>query len=125
MGFIKSLNSITKRLDEHFSGPKPPPRPSREDRVKEAANIITNCSITCYCGGLSVPVKFSGKIYRCIRCNKQFANAQYRLAQLSQVHISTSILKSASSKAEYYTFNSIMTFYEDAIILIKEEDSLQ
>ncbi len=45
----------------------------------QLANLLRQKGISCHCGGLAVPVEGRGKIYRCVKCDKQFANATYDL----------------------------------------------
>ena len=47
--------------------------------VCDAATVLRDNGITCSCKSLAIPTVQKGKIYRCIRCNKQFANAFYNL----------------------------------------------
>ena len=52
---------------------------SREDTINRTYNILKNNAVTCRCNSLAIPTKNRGKIYRCIKCKRQFANAYYNL----------------------------------------------
>lgn len=48
-----------------------------EYMAPKLAHVLKKHGITCHCGGLAVPNMRKGKIYKCIKCDKQFANAHY------------------------------------------------
>lgn len=125
MGFINKFNTLAKILDEHVNGPPLPPPPSREERIKESVNVIKSHSISCRCGGLALPLKFIGKIYKCIRCDRQFANTQYKLSGLKVVPVLRNGTLTKSTVDKYDKLNNIMHFYDDAVALIKKEDQLK
>lgn len=125
MGFIKIVNSLVKGFVDHMSAPLPPSPPSREERVEEAFNVIKNHSLSCRCGGLSVPLSFKGKVYRCVRCDKQFANVQYQLSGFKRIPVTIGPISDEKTARKHDKLNNIMNFYEDAVILIKEEDALK
>lgn len=47
--------------------------------ANQLAGLLRQKGISCHCGGLGVPVESRGKVYRCIKCEKQFANTIYDL----------------------------------------------
>ncbi len=48
--------------------------------ANQLAGLLRQKGISCHCGGLGVPVESRGKVYRCIKCEKQFANTIYDLS---------------------------------------------
>lgn len=48
--------------------------------ANELAGLLRQKGISCHCNGLAVPVESIGKIYRCVKCEKQFANTGYDLS---------------------------------------------
>ena len=48
--------------------------------ANQLAGLLRQKGISCHCGGLGVPVESRGKVYRCIKCEKQFANTLYDLS---------------------------------------------
>lgn len=70
-----------------------------------AADTLTNMSVTCRCGEISIPTKLVGNIYRCIRCQKE------------KVHISYNF-----DKAQILCNPLVnMDLYDEAIILLKKD----
>lgn len=122
MSFMKKLNSMVYRLDEHINGAYPPPPPSRAERVKETAEIIKENSISCHCGGLAIPLMYSGRTYKCMRCDKQFANAKYDLRSLSTVNLKRGNTFNEKEVEAHNAMNSMKNFREDAVTLLLEED---
>lgn len=49
--------------------------------ANQLAGLLRQKGISCHCGGLGVPVESRGKVYRCIKCEKQFANTLYDLSR--------------------------------------------
>ena len=49
--------------------------------ANELAGLLRQKGISCHCNGLAVPVESRGKIYRCVKCEKQFANTAYNLSR--------------------------------------------
>ncbi len=83
--------------------------------IHVTATILRNCSSTCTCGGLAVAIQQQGNIYRCVRCDGQFANVSYNLGHRDR-HYSSGTLP-IDSRAIID-----MDYYDDAIRLFKEED---
>lgn len=50
--------------------------------IIQTANLLVDSGITCRCNGLAIPTSCRGKIYRCLECKKQFANAFYNLEHI-------------------------------------------
>lgn len=48
-----------------------------EYMAPKLAQVLNKYGITCHCGGLAVPNMRKGNIYKCVKCDRQFANAQY------------------------------------------------
>lgn len=71
---------------------------AKEKKISLTANMLKNLSVTCRCGGLAVPTERYGRIRRCVRCNTQFSNSGYNLADLD------------------------MKYYDGAVSLLKEGD---
>ncbi|GAA0315668.1 hypothetical protein [Psychrobacter aestuarii] len=46
--------------------------------------ILTNCAITCRCGGMALPTQVKGNEYCCLRCDKQMLNIRYNLGQRAE-----------------------------------------
>lgn len=74
MGILSHIESLF--ISKQYSSQ---PVLSREDRINRTYNILKNNAITCRCNSLAIPTKNRGKIYRCIKCKRQFANAYYNL----------------------------------------------
>lgn len=89
------LSHIKKLLAE----PKQPVVP-REAIVRHTYTVLKNNGVTCRCNSLAIPTKKIGKIYRCVKCKRQFANAHYNL----NVHIDNE-------------------YYDEAVDLISRLDS--
>lgn len=75
-----------------------------EVKTARAVKILRDSGITCRCNGLAIPTAVKGKIYRCLHCNKQFANAFYNLA---------------SSNQQYRNLD--MTYYSKAVEVLAKE----
>lgn len=52
----------------------------KAELANQLAGLLRQKGISCNCGSLAVPVEGRGKIYRCVKCEKQFANATYDLS---------------------------------------------
>lgn len=124
MGLFDKINSLINNLDESLTGSPLPSPPSRQERVNDSVDVIKSHSISCHCGGLAVPLKFRGKIYKCVRCDRQFANTRYELSGLKKASVNGVFLTKRLEK-EWEEQNNIMTFYDDAVALIKKEDQLK
>lgn len=53
----------------------------KAELANQLAGLLRQKSISCHCNGLAVPVEGRGKIYRCVNCEKQFANTSYDLSR--------------------------------------------
>lgn len=51
----------------------------KAELANRLAGLLRQKAISCHCNGLAVPVESRGNIYRCVKCEKQFANTAYDL----------------------------------------------
>ena len=82
--------------------------------VKDASDALKDSGITCRCNGLAIPTDQKGKIYRCIRCNKQFANAFYNLGDTRNAY--------QRRNNHSFTIKLDMDYYDEAVNLLVKED---
>lgn len=82
--------------------------------VLRAADALKDQAVTCHCGGLAIPTGQKGKIRRCIRCDKQFANSAYNLGDTRTVRERKNFVLN-NEKLD-------MEQYQDAVRLLKQED---
>lgn len=88
---------------------------SHANAVRSAYSILKDNGITCRCNGLAIPTAVKGKIYRCIKCNKQFANAWYNFGDTRNAY---------QRKNNYpYSIRLNMGYYDEAVDLLVREDS--
>lgn len=82
--------------------------------VANAAGVLKNSGITCRCNGIAIPTAQKGKIYRCVRCNKQFANAWYNLGDT----------RNAYQRRNNHPSNArlSMRYYSEAVDLLAKKD---
>lgn len=82
--------------------------------VDHASAVLKDSGITCRCNGIAIPTAQKGKIYRCIRCNKQFANAWYNLGDTRNAYQRRNNHPSNARLNMYY--------YDEAVDLLVKED---
>lgn len=82
--------------------------------VLRAADALKEQAVTCRCGGLAIPTGQKGKIRRCIRCDKQFANSAYNLGDT----------RTPRERENFVSYEEKLDMkqYEDAVKLLKKED---
>lgn len=79
--------------------------------ARVAANTLENMAINCRCGDISIPIEGKGKIYRCIRCDKEKIFHNYNLDRINYVTILSHRNKPFLD----------MNFYDAAVILLKND----
>ncbi|WP_128690948.1 hypothetical protein [Chromohalobacter israelensis] len=76
-------------------------------RLKKAVAIIRDESLTCAkCEALSVPIKGTHNKYRCLECNRQFANTKHDVGSM-------------------LSRNDCAEFYDKAVSHLKGEASVE
>lgn len=76
---MSNFNPLAELLNHFIKKNRSPEQHSRI--ANQFAGLLRQKGISCYCGGLAIPVESKGKIYRCVACEKQFANTYYDLTR--------------------------------------------
>lgn len=113
MGIIRRIKSIFSSEIEDIDADSQP-----NSLTQITANILKISASTCHCGGLATPIEKVGNIYRCIRCNKEFANIRYNLGPRDHNGLSNIAPKESSQLID-------MDYYDAAVMLLTKQDKQQ
>ena len=91
---------------------EPEPCPLTNNTV----NVLRKYSITCKCGGMTVPTSNKGNLFRCIHCTKEHRYINYNLERSNNYLVD---LGSEAVGNEAMILN--MDYYEDAIKILQKE----
>lgn len=86
-----------------------------EHLAPKVAIVLKNHGVSCHCGGLAVPNIGEGKIYKCLECDKQFANAYYNVYQKTTSYssaIHNRAIQLLKSNADLNNDKTVLTLFK-------------